>query len=111
MIDSYSFGNMVIDGTRYRSDLKLFPDQVKSKWWRKKGHLLLEEDLKDVLEYRPDTLIIGTGANGLIKVDESLIEHLESLGIKYIIKNTKQAVKEFNKSKSNKVVGVFHLTC
>ena len=33
-IESYSFGEVVIDGKRYRSDVIVFPDRVKPNWWR-----------------------------------------------------------------------------
>jgi len=74
--------------------------------------LLLKEDIKEAVEYRPQMLIIGTGACGLMKVDEEIKNELKSLGIGCIIKKTSEAVKEFNKiGKEKKVVGVFHLTC
>jgi len=34
MIESYSFGQMVIDGQEYTSDLIIFPDRINSSWWR-----------------------------------------------------------------------------
>ena len=64
MIDSYSFGKIVVDGQSYTSDLILYPDKIDDKWWRKSGHLLLKEDLKDIIHFNPDILIVGTGAYG-----------------------------------------------
>ena len=112
MIDSYNFGSIVIDGKKYRSDIVIFPDRVNSKWWRKSGHLLLEEDIQEIIEYKPQILVIGIGAYGLMKVDEKTKNKLKSLGIDCIIKKTSEAVKEYNKiSGKKKVVCALHLTC
>ena len=113
MINSYSFGSIIIDGRKYRSDVIIFPERVNSKWWRKSGHLLLVEDIQEIIKFKPKVLIIGTGSRGLMKVDEETKNRLESLGIGCIIKKTSEAVEEYNKiSKEEElVVGAFHLTC
>jgi hypothetical protein len=112
-IDSYSFGVMKIDGTEYRQDLIIFPDKVRSKWWRKQGHSLTVEDLREVLESRPELLIVGTGASGLMDVPASTKKTLQDAGIEVIAQNTSQACSTFNKQAEagRKVVGAFHLTC
>lgn len=111
-IESYSFGCIKIDGKKYRSDVIVFPERVKQNWWRKSGHLLLEEDIQEILEYKPEVLVIGTGAHGFMKVDEDTKKKLESYGVEYIVKVTPQAVNEYNKiSKDKRTVGAFHLTC
>ncbi len=58
-IESYHFGLIRIDGgtppgenpTEYRQDLIVFPDKIKSNWWRKQGHSLAVEDVRDVIEF------------------------------------------------------------
>lgn len=112
IINSYSFGNITIDGKNYRSDVIIFPDKINSKWWRKNGHLLSDEDIGEILKYKPEMLIIGTGASGLMKVDQKVKDKLNSLGIGFIIKNTAEAVEEYNKlEKKDKIICAFHLTC
>lgn len=63
MIDSYEFGTIVIRGKRYRSDIIIFPESVLDGWWRREGHSLHIEDLKEILngEPQPEMLIVGTG--------------------------------------------------
>ena len=74
MIESYKFGEIVIDGTTYTSDVIIYPDNVNDKWWRKEGHLLQKDDLTDVIRYEPDIIIVGTGEPGLMKVpDEPIV--------------------------------------
>ena len=112
MIDSYSFGNITIDNQKFTKDLIIFPDHINSNWRRKTGHLLLEDDIAEILDYKPEVLIIGTGANGLMKVDDKVKDKLKTLGIEFIIKKTSEAVTEYIRIyKDKKVVCALHLTC
>ena len=112
-IDSYSFGFMSIDGKGYTTDLIIYPDgQVRSGWWRRHGHRLLPDDLEGIDDFKPDSIIIGTGANGRMKVSKDTIRHLETMCDHVIVEDTAEAVRRFNASDmSTKIVGMFHLTC
>jgi len=112
-IDHYSFGEIIINGKKYTSDLIIYPDKVMSNWWRKEGHKLHYEDIIDVIEYKPEILIIGTGAMGVMNVPRELIDKIEEIGIKVIVKRTNDACEEFNKliREGRKVVAALHLTC
>jgi len=112
MIEFYDFGQIVINGKRYNSDLIVFPDRVRDGWWRKEGHRLHVEDLKDVFEAKPEVLVVGTGYPGLMKVPAETKEYVKSKGIELIAQNTREACETFNRLvKSRKVVAVLHLTC
>ena len=112
MINSYSFGTITIDNQKFTTDLIIYPDHINSNWRRKTGHLLVEDDITEILDYKPEVLIIGTGASGLMKVDDKLKDKLKVLGIEFIIKKTAEAVKEYNRiHKDKKVVAALHLTC
>jgi len=111
-INSYSFGKIVIDGKEYRSDVIIFPNRVDASWWRKEGHELNPDDIREIIEEDPEILIIGTGASGLMKVKEETKRILEKHNIRFIIKTTKEACKLFNEeSKKKKVIAALHLTC
>lgn len=110
MIESYDFGRIVIDGRTYTSDVIIFPDRVMDNWWRKDGHNLDIEDLKEVIEFGPETLVVGTGYSGIMKVKDETREFLESKGIKVIVKKTGEACDILNSLGTN-CVGAFHLTC
>jgi len=112
-IDSYSFGVMKVEGAEYRTDLLVFPDRISPNWWRRQGHSLAVEDLDDVLGFKPDILVIGKGASGLMEIPASTKKVLQEEGIEVIAKNTGQAWPVFNEQveKGRKVVGAFHLTC
>jgi len=111
-IEHYSFGNITIDGKGYTSDVIIYRERVDSSWWRKEGHNLHLEDLKDIVEAKPDILVIGTGAYGVMRVSKEIVAHLESKGIKVHALKTGDAVDLFNKlQKDNLVIGALHLTC
>ena len=113
MIDSYSFGKIIIDGTEYNSDVIVYSDQVKHNWWRKSGHILNKEDLRDILSHKPAILIVGTGSVGMLKVPGKTKSYLYDRGIELVVEKTPDACDVFNKFVEEKknVVGAFHITC
>ena len=113
MIESYKFGQIIIDKKKYTSDLIIFKDHIYDNWWRKEGHNLCIDDIKEIIDKKPEILIIGTGYYGLMKVPEELIEYIKSSGTKQVIvKETGDACNEYNKLyKNNNLIAAFHLTC
>lgn len=112
MIESYSFGKIVIDGEKYTNDVIIFPNRVKGDWWRKEGHSLHPGDLTEVIEEEPEVLVVGKGSYGRMNVPEGTREYVESKGIELIAKPTEDACGKFNEfSKTKKVVAALHLTC
>jgi hypothetical protein len=112
-IDSYSFGTIKVDGTEYKGDLIIFPDKIKTDWWRKKGHSLAVDDLADVLDFKPDVLVVGKGACGMMKVPADTEKFIHDQAIVLIAEKTSRACEIFNEKiqKGTKVAGAFHLTC
>jgi len=112
-VEAYSFGEMIIDGRRYTSDVIIRPDGVLDNWWRREGHKLHMEDLEKALEVEPEVLVIGTGYSGLMKVPRELLEELKERGIEVVVEETRRAWRTYNElaSSGRKVVGAFHLTC
>ena len=112
VIESYKFGQMTINGKKYNSDLIIFKDNIYSNWWRREGHDLHIDDIQEIINEKPDVIIIGTGSFGLMKVSTDLINYLESIGIKTIVTKTKDACDEYNKLyKKKNTIAAFHLTC
>lgn len=111
-IDFYQFGLIIVNGKEYSSDIILFPDSLKSDWWRKRGHELRLEDIADVLDGNPEVLLIGTGASDLMKVLPEVRQAAQARGIKLIAEPTDKACNTYNQlSRSQKVVAALHLTC
>lgn len=111
-IDSYEFGRIVIDGQTYTSDVIIFPDGVKSNWWRKEGHKLHVDDLEEVFAARPEVLVVGKGYSGMLEVPRETAEYVKAKGIELVAEDTRKAVEVYNRlSRSRKVVAALHLTC
>jgi len=112
-IDSCSFGILVINGKKYTEDLIIFPDgEMLTPWWRKRGHQLIMDDLKDLIKTAPEIIVAGTGMSGGVKPDKNLETELAKLAIKFIRAPNEEAIRIFNALVSEKRVGAgFHLTC
>ncbi len=96
-ITGYSFGKMLVGEREFMSDLILHPDgRIQDNWWRSQGHNLIPEDITTVLDVPPEKLVIGTGANGMMKVPERVVELCNSRGIEVEICPTAKAVTRFN---------------
>jgi hypothetical protein len=111
-IEHYSFGKIVIDGKTYTSDVIIYPGRVDSSWWRKEGHYLQAADLSDIIEARPDILIIGSGFWGVMTVPPETVGFLASKGIETRVERTDKAAELFNSmGDGNTVIAALHLTC
>jgi len=114
-IDSYRFGEIVIDGIRYTKDVKIIRGKTFDNWWRLQGHTLQLSDIMDIVAAKPSILIIGTGAYGRMVLSSGLSEELESKGIRIEALSTEPAIKKFNELASQygyeAVALAIHLTC
>jgi hypothetical protein len=81
-------------------------------WWRQEGHVLHAADLDEVLEAKPELLVVGQGANGRMRVAKDAKQALQEGGIEFTASPTPQAVERFNAAPENQAVAAaFHLTC
>ena len=112
-IDAYQFGEMVVRGVTYHSDIIVLENHILDSWWRKKGHEVRLEDLEEVLKQQnTDVLVVGKGDPGHMDIKPETKKALESRGIEVIALPTKQAWKKYNALReSHTAVGAFHLTC
>ena len=112
-IEDYRFGRIVIDGKSYTSDVIVFPDRVKDGWWRNEGHELCPADLWEVVQEKPEVLVVGIGQSGLMRELPKTEEYLEQQDIKLKVERTAEACQTFNRLRRSeeKVVAALHLTC
>lgn len=112
-ITSYRFGHIEVDGQGYSSDVIITPEGVQDGWWRTEGHNLAIEDLDTIIAAKPDTLIIGCGHFGRMKVPDATRSFLTDKGIRLELAHTSEAVEAFNglQQKYARVVAALHLTC
>ena len=109
-IQSFSFGQIIVDGKKFTDDVIIYSDRIDSSWWRKEGHELNPEDITEIIKEKPDLLIIGTGTANLMKVKEETKQILKQNNIEFVVVKTEEACKIFNNS-SGKVIAALHLTC
>ena len=112
-IDSYKFGEIVVDGQTYDRDLLILADRVVSGWWRAEGHKLALADLGEVLADPLQVLVVGTGRYGRLSVLPETQQALAAQDVELVARPTKAACQTFNEmtSAGRRVVAALHLTC
>ena len=111
-IDSYHFGQVVIDGKKFTSDVIIFPDRVQGAWRRNMSHELHLEDITEIMAENPEVLLVGTGASGLMMVLPEVQREAEARHIQLIVQPTSEACDTYNQlSRVQRVVAALHLTC
>ena len=112
-IDSCSFGTLVINGKLYTDDLIIFPDgDILKPWWRRRGHQLSMDDLRNLIDSAPEVIVAGTGMSGGVKPDKNLKSELSKLAIEFISAPNNEAIRIFNEMALERRIGAgFHLTC
>lgn len=84
MIETCSFGLIVIDGKKYTSDLIIYPDgDIADYWRRKSGHRLSSDDIGELIKSGPEVIIAGTGVSGLMKSEKELEGLLHKKNIRF----------------------------
>ncbi len=119
MIEEYSFGFIKINGQTYSHDVQIGLDGEIKLWWRNKSHEIEKRDVEEVLNQKPEAIVIGIGDMGAAKVMDEAQQAIILKGVKLIIEPTGEAIKSFNSLKKDlsgggqgkKVAGLFHLTC
>lgn len=111
-IEGYRFGQVVIDGRTYSSDVIIYHDHIDDGWWRQEGHAVCADDLPEVLADPPEVLVVGRGAPGLMRVRPELRQQLEQAGVELIEQPTEQACETYNRlAGERRVIAALHLTC
>jgi hypothetical protein len=111
-IESYRFGEIVIDGQPYSNDVIIYPNRVDDEWWREEGHSLALADVWEVLQTPPEVLVIGLGSAGRMNVPAETRQQLQKAGVEVIAEPTASACETYNRlCEKRRVVAALHLTC
>lgn len=112
MIDAFRFGEMIIDGRCYRTDIVLYPDHVEALWERCEQHVVKIADMRKILLLRPEYLLIGAGQPGLLHVLWETQEYILQQGIQLVTVPTENAIRLYNRIYDKcLIIGAFHLGC
>ncbi|MFH1294680.1 MAG: MTH938/NDUFAF3 family protein [Candidatus Aenigmatarchaeota archaeon] len=110
-IDSVKFGEIVIDGKTYYSDMFV-------AWSGKiemipKSQFFSVSDYQKLKTWKPDTIILGCGMENGLTVEEDFGRIAEKDNIDLFVERTPQAIRLFNSlvSARRKVVAIIHTTC
>jgi len=90
-----------------------FQARSKAEKWSVTNSYHKFDSASSSLKTKPEILIIGNGAVGMMKITEELRKFIEEKGIQCLDFNTAQACNEFNKFKDSgeKIAVALHLTC
>ena len=118
-IESTEFGSITIDGTLYSHDvlIRLSGEVAKrkkklSKKYYGTSHIISLEEAEFVYEKGCDTLVLGTGQYGNVKLSPEAAEFFRRHDCRVILLPTPDAVETFNKTRGKaRAIGLFHVTC
>ena len=112
--EAFSFGSIRIDGVTYNHDVVIDRDHVRKR--KKKPSKEFREafrhtplSIKEVIPWKCQTLVIGTGTGNLPVMDEVKRE-AKRRGIKLLILPTPEAIAEL-KEHPDQANAVLHVTC
>lgn len=111
-INSYHFGEIVVTGEKYSSDVIIFPGRVE-KWRSAKSHELGLGDITLALSESPEVLILGTGAYDRMTVLPEVPREVLARNIKLVVSPTGEACNMYNfyAQEAARVIAILHLTC
>ena len=116
-IDKTKFGSITVDGERYEHDLLIRLNGKVEK--RKKklskevygtSHIMSLAEADYVYEEGAETIIIGSGQSGMLKLSEEAAAFLQGKQCKVELLPTPEAILLWNNAKSS-TIGLFHITC
>jgi hypothetical protein len=112
-IQEYRFGHVKINGKSYSDDVKIIGGEVRPDWWRKRGHSIETDDVRDVIAAGPETFVLGTGASANLRMPSEFEKTMKEQGIEVVAQPTEQAVQTYNRLEEQgaDVAAGFHLTC
>ncbi|MGI5819946.1 MAG: ROK family protein [Armatimonadota bacterium] len=116
-IDSVAFGSVTVDGDRLDHDIHIRADGTlkrrKKKWARTDwgtSHIIGPRELKKALKKGPESLIIGEGFDGMVRLADEGREMLEQRGVRWRILPTPDAVEAWNDAEGRRAL-ILHVTC
>lgn len=117
-INSTEFGSITIDNKKY-SQVIIVGKKVYEREYDKlkkqfdTSHKIGDWELEELLSENPEIIIIGTGQDGVLVVDEEIINLIKKKGVKLIMEKTPQAIVVYNNYclDGKRINALIHTTC
>jgi hypothetical protein len=116
-INQTKFGAITVAGEKYEHDLLIRLNGKVEK--RKKklskeiygtSHVISLPEAEYIYEEGVETVVIGSGQSGMVKLSEEAAVFFQSKECKIELLPTPEAIHLWNKSK-HATIGLFHITC
>jgi hypothetical protein len=116
-IEKTKFGSITVNGKKYDYDIIIRLDKIVDK--RKKklskevfgtSHIISKAEAEYAYEEGAETIIIGSGQSGMVKVSDEAVEFFTQKHCQVQIYPTPEAIELWNKA-SGQTIGLFHITC
>lgn len=117
-INSTKFGEIIIDNKSYHqvliiNDLVIERDYERLKKLFDTSHKIGDWETAELIKRKPDIIIIGTGQDGLLEVEDDFLNKMQKQNIKVISTKTPEAIKIFNEhlKAGKRINALIHTTC
>ena len=117
-IDSSEFGAIIVDGKKYHQvlivgNLVLEREYEKLKNLFGTSHQIGDWEVESLLKESPEIIIIGTGQDGMLRVDKEFLDRARENNAELVVEITPKAVEIYNdKVKTGqRVNALIHTTC
>jgi len=116
-IDELTFGSIIVEGKKYRRDVLIFADGTIKK--RKGGflmfgsHKIKKQELEELSQSQPETIIVGTGTNGAAHIAPEAESWAKGKNPSLLVQPSYDAVARLNElaEQRKKVAALIHITC
>ena len=114
---SGEFGKIVVDGKEYSKDIVINKGKIEkrkkkaSKEFKEKGgHTPLTD--KEEIPWKCKTLLIGTGFDGALPIDEKVYKKASKKGVELKIMKTGELINHINGLENMEGINaIIHITC
>ncbi len=117
-IEKVSWGKVKVNGQIYHQVLiidekVLARDKEKLENLFGTTHQIAAWEQKELLSGKPDIILIASGWNGVLKVDEKFKNQIAKLGIEFKVVLTPKIIDEYSRlvSEGKRVNCLIHTTC
>ena len=117
LINDTGFGSITVDGESYEHDIIITLEGTVKKRKKKlsksiygSSHTISLPEIEYVYQDNADGIVIGSGQYGVTRLSQEASEFLAEKNCRVMLKNTPEALQEWNRSKGN-WIGLFHITC